>query len=284
MFSITPSSGWPSFSTICAARSATRCAAGCGVVTSTASERGSSWPSESPTSPVPGRHVDQQVVERAPVDVGEELLERAMQHRPAPHTEPPSSRKNPIDMTLRSCATGGTIILSTDDRALLDAEHAGDRVAVDVGVDDADLEPAGAQREREVDRQRRLADAALAGRDGDDARALLDRDLPLVVAAAALQLRAQRGALRVVHVREPDGHGVDARHGADVHAHLRLEVRLERATGDREPDRHVHVRRRRRRPRRPCRARRRCAASRGRSPARARSGARRRRGCSREAC
>ena len=60
-----------------------------------------------------GRHVDQQVVERAPVDVGEELLERAVQHRAAPHDRPPSSRKKPIDITLRPCATGGTIILST---------------------------------------------------------------------------------------------------------------------------------------------------------------------------
>ena len=54
MFSITPISGWPSFSTICAAREATRWAAACGVVTSTASARGSSCPSERPTSPVPG--------------------------------------------------------------------------------------------------------------------------------------------------------------------------------------------------------------------------------------
>ena len=32
-----------------------------------------------------GRHVHEQVVELAPVHVGEELLERAVQHRPAPH-------------------------------------------------------------------------------------------------------------------------------------------------------------------------------------------------------
>ena len=33
----------------------------------------------------------------------------------------------------------------------------------------------------------------------------------------------------------------DAGHGADVHPHLRLEVRLERAAGNREADRDVHV-------------------------------------------
>ena len=104
-----------------------------------------------------------------------------------------------------------------------------------------DLQPARPQREREVDRQRRLADAALARRDRDHARALLDGDLTLAVGPAALQLRAQRGALLLVHVREADRDGLDARHGADVHPDLRLEVRLERAARDREPDRDVHV-------------------------------------------
>ena len=64
----------------------------------------------------------------------------------------------------------------------LDAEHPGHRVAVDVGVDDADREPAAGHRGREVDGDRRLADAALAGGDRVDPgqrAGLGERDLPL---------------------------------------------------------------------------------------------------------
>ena len=47
------------------------------------------------------------------MDVGEELLERAVQHRPRHMIGVFSSRKKPMDITLRSPFTGGTIILST---------------------------------------------------------------------------------------------------------------------------------------------------------------------------
>ena len=81
MFSTTPTSGWPSLSTIAPARSATRCAAGCGVVTSDRLGARQQLAEREPDVARARRHVDQQVVERAPVDVGEELLERAVQHR-----------------------------------------------------------------------------------------------------------------------------------------------------------------------------------------------------------
>ena len=80
-------------------------------------------------------------------------------------TAPLSSRKKPIEITFTSWATGGTIILSTVDRAAAGCRACPDREAVDVGVDDAHLVAPGAQGQRQVDRQRRLAHAALAGRD-----------------------------------------------------------------------------------------------------------------------
>jgi hypothetical protein len=73
------------FCAIAAARAATSCASFCGVVTTRTSARGSSWPSEIETSPVPGRHVHDEQVDLAPVDVRQELLEGAVEHRPAPH-------------------------------------------------------------------------------------------------------------------------------------------------------------------------------------------------------
>ena len=73
------------FCAISAARAATSCASGCGVVTTTASARGRSWPSEIATLPVPGGMSTTERVELAPVDVCQELLERSVQHRAAPH-------------------------------------------------------------------------------------------------------------------------------------------------------------------------------------------------------
>ena len=81
--------------------------------------------------------------------------------------------------------------------ALGRAEHARDRVAVDVGVDEADREALRGHRHGEVDGHRRLADAALAGGDGVDpgqGAGLGERDLALVVAAA--QRRAAPCAAR----------------------------------------------------------------------------------------
>ena len=95
-----------------------------------------------------------------------------------------------------------------------DAEHGGDRVAVDVGVDDADLEALLGHRDGEVDRHRRLADAALAGGDREDLGQRVgpgERDLLLRLAAAQRLLQA--GALLVGHHAEGQ---VDAGDAGDL--------------------------------------------------------------------
>ena len=68
-----------------ATRAATFCAPTAGVVTTSISVCGSRRDSAIWMSPVPGRHVDQQVVEVAPADVDEELLERLGEDQAAPH-------------------------------------------------------------------------------------------------------------------------------------------------------------------------------------------------------
>ena len=106
----------------------------------------------------------------------------------------------PIEMTFTPCADGGMIMFSTWVGRAVDAQHARHRVAVDVGVDHADLEAVGRHRRGQVDRHRRLADAALAGRDRVDAgeRARLgEGDLALGLAAA--QRGRQLLALLVAH-------------------------------------------------------------------------------------
>ena len=61
----------------------------------------------------PRRHVDDEHVELAPVHVGEELLERAVQHRAAPHHRLVVVEEEPDRHQLQVVRTGGTIILST---------------------------------------------------------------------------------------------------------------------------------------------------------------------------
>ena len=176
MFSTAPISRMPVFCAICAARTATCWAAGCGVVTTSASARGRSCPSEIETSPVPGGMSTSERVELAPVHVGEELLERPVQHRPAPHHRRVVLEEEADRHQLEVAAHGRHDHLVDDDRPLVDAEHVRDRVAVDVGVEDADALAEAGERRGEVDRERRLADAALAARDRDHARAGRERD------------------------------------------------------------------------------------------------------------
>ena len=122
----------------------------------------------------------------------------------------------PIEITFTPCACGGMIMLSTLVGRSARAEHARHRVAVDVGVDHADRQAAGGHRRGQVDRDRRLADAALARRHAVDAgqRARLrERDHRLRRVAA--QAAAQRGALLVAHHVQLDAHAADARHLPD---------------------------------------------------------------------
>ena len=85
MFSTTPAIRWWVCSAIEPARSATSCAASCGVVTTRISALGHELRDRDRDVAGAGRQVHEQDVEVAPVDVGEELLQRPVQHRPAPH-------------------------------------------------------------------------------------------------------------------------------------------------------------------------------------------------------
>ena len=130
------------------------------------------------------RHVDHQVVELAPVDVGEELLERAVEHRAAPHDGAVGVEEEPDRHHLQLVGDRRHDHLVDHHRPAGHAQHARDRVAVDVGVDHADLGAVRGQRGRQVRRQRRLADAALAGRDARSRGCAGPATTPLLAAAA----------------------------------------------------------------------------------------------------
>ena len=82
------------FRAICSgAPGVTCCAARCGVVTTTASARGRSWPSEMAHVPVPGGNVDDERVESRPSGRRWNCSSARWQHRPAPHDRRVLSRE-----------------------------------------------------------------------------------------------------------------------------------------------------------------------------------------------
>ena len=89
---------------------------------------------------------------------------------PRQTTAASSSTKKPIDMTFTPLGLERQdLALGRDLRARgAEAEHARDRVAPDVGVEDADLLALAGERRGEVRGDRRLADAALARADAED--------------------------------------------------------------------------------------------------------------------
>ena len=112
------------------------------------------------------RHVDEQEVGVVPVDVGEELLERLVQHRAPPdHGLALGHEVADRDAAHAPRLRTGAASRRSPTGSAVGAEHAGDREAVDVGVDDADGVAVGGEGDGEVGRDARLADAALARRD-----------------------------------------------------------------------------------------------------------------------
>ena len=116
-----------------------------------------------------GRHVDDEVVDLAPVRVLQQLLERLRDHRAAPDhrrvlVDHEADRHRLHAVRLHRLERLAVVGL----RAAGDAEHRRLRRPVDVGVEDADGGAFRRQREREVHRGGGLAHAALAARHGDD--------------------------------------------------------------------------------------------------------------------
>jgi hypothetical protein len=114
-------------------------------------------------------------------------------------------------------------------------------VAVDVGVDDADLEALLGHRQGEVDGDRRLADAALAAGDREhlgERAGLGEGDLALGLPAAEDLLEA--GALLGGHHAQGQVHVGDAGDAAERPGDVTGDRLLERAPRHREQHGQVH--------------------------------------------
>ncbi len=136
-----------------------------------------------------GRHVDEEEVGLVPEHIGEELLERLVQHRAAPDDRLALGDEVADRDAAHAPHLGRHEHLVDHDRFAVGAEHAGDRVAVDVGIDDADRVALRGERHGEVGGDARLADAALAGRDQQWAGlrgVLRERDLATLGVAVRL--------------------------------------------------------------------------------------------------
>ncbi len=213
MFSTTPSSRMFVFCAIAAARAATSCASRCGVVTTTTSARGQQLAERDRDVAGPRRHVHDEHVDLAPVDVGEELLERAVEHRPAPHHRLVAALEEEADRhQLQVVLHRRHDQLVHRDRSLPDAEHVRDRVPVDVRVEHADAVAELRERDREVRGERRLADAALAAGDREHAAVGRKPDHAVALGRAAAQLLRQRLPLLGRHHVERELDAGHARH------------------------------------------------------------------------
>ncbi len=168
MFSTTPTMGTFTFSNILRPLRASISAMSCGVVTMMAPVTGTFCASVSWMSPVPGGKVDDQVVDVAPVGVAQELLERLRDHRPAP-----DHRRVGVDQEADRHRLHTVGLERLERLAVLgfgpagNAEHGRLRGTVNVRVENTDAGAFGRERERQVHRRGRLADAAFAARDRD---------------------------------------------------------------------------------------------------------------------
>ena len=111
------------------------------------------------------REVDEQEVGVVPVDVGEELLERLVEHRTTPDDRLVLLGEEAHRDAAHAVGLGRHEHAVEDDRRAAHTEHPRDREAPDVGVDHRDALATSGEGDRQVRGDRRLADAALARGD-----------------------------------------------------------------------------------------------------------------------
>src|SRR5690606_8964018 len=167
MFSTTPISSWSTCWAMRAARRATRWAVGWGVVTTSTWARGRNWAIDMEMSPVPGgmsttrksrssqktslRNCSMALCSIGPRQMTA-LSSDEIVHRHDPYAVRPGRDDRLVDHHRRP----------------LHSEHPGDREPPDVAVDDAHRVASLGQGDGEVGADRRLANTALAGRNGHD--------------------------------------------------------------------------------------------------------------------
>jgi hypothetical protein len=115
-----------------------------------------------------GRQVDDEIIQFAPINLVEELLDDAMHHRAAPDDRLLRLDHEAHGHDLDAGGLERHELLAADAGFFeLQPAHLGDRRAVDVRVEQADLRALAGQTDGGEHGDRRFADAALTGADGD---------------------------------------------------------------------------------------------------------------------
>ena len=188
-------------------------------------------------------HVDDEVVGLAPVHVGEELLERLVQHRAAPHDGLVLACEEAHRDERHAVGLGRDDDVVDDRGRPVDAEHPRHREAPHVGVDRRDLVPAPASATARFVVTDDLPTPPLPDDDREHAGVGVEEGVGAVlltvrpVRVAALQLLRERGALLVGHHREVDVDVPDARQGHDRVGDPAGDLGPQRAAGDGQRDR-----------------------------------------------
>ena len=115
------------------------------------------------------RHVDDQIIELAPLGVAQELRDRPVQHRPAPHDRFARRHQKAHAHHAQAVLHHRLQPIVLQMRPLVDAQQVRNAGAVDVGVHQADRRAAVLQSVRQRRGDRALADAPFAGADRDHA-------------------------------------------------------------------------------------------------------------------
>ena len=203
MFSTSPSTGTCTRSNIRTPRRASISAMSCGVETITAPVSATRCAMVSCASPVPGGMSTTSTSSGPHVHLAHHLLQRAHHHRAAP-----DHRRLLLDQEADRHA-GQAPGLQRDHlvaphlRLAVQAQHARQARAVDVGVQQPDLVALLRQRHREVHRHGGFADAALAGGHRDDRLHLRQQQRRLLPVAAVAGRVAMPPCLRWPPARPP---------------------------------------------------------------------------------
>ena len=213
MFSTMPSTGTLTFLNIASPRRASISDRSCGVEMMTAPFSGTFCASVSCASPVPGG-MSTTSTSSVPQTTSRSIWVIAdITIGPRQIIAVSSSTRKPIDMIDRPKRSIGIILRSSVELGLVvDAGQPRHRRAVDIGIEQPDLEAEIAQAEREIERGGGFADAALAGGDRDDGGDTGDFGLPrhrraagrlrrMAVGRDRLHAAGRRDAAAVAHCR-----------------------------------------------------------------------------------
>ena len=188
----------------------------------------------------PRRHVDHEVVDVAPGDLFQEVLDRPVEHQGTPHdrlvlagqeTHRHDPQLSPAEAPHEGLDQLAPWLVGVETGLQLagHAEHPRHGEACDVSVEHPDGEAPHGEAGGQVDRYRRLAYSTFARRNGDDPCPGRHRGLRRALPRFPASPRHNSGLLLPVHLARLDLDGSHARQGADAPCHLCFDLAPERA-------------------------------------------------------